>query len=66
MDTRSHEPNEEQAAGHTLAVCSRDDYCVDPALNRCPCCELMYCDKHFAAEGLCLDCQDWCARQEAS
>lgn len=62
MDTRSIEPSEEQQIGVVLAVCCRDDYCIGAAVNRCPCCELTYCDDHTHESGLCLDCEAWCER----
>ena len=48
-----------------LAVCAHDDYCIEPAVNRCACCELCYCDNHTTASLLCIGCEDWCETQEA-
>jgi len=49
-----------------LSMCCHDDYCVGAVTTRCPCCELTFCDNHTAASLLCLGCDDWCERQDAS
>lgn len=47
-----------------VSVCCWDNYCIEPVEYRCPCCELTFCAGHTHGSGLCLDCQDWCERNE--